>query len=93
MKEMSIKDYENIGESFNEIIEKIVHLNVMILNSRGKTKTSKMIKELNEAKEMISSCRYEIENIMLGINKDASLITSFRKYREEGNDNRKETKE
>lgn len=80
-KEMTREDYENIGESFNEMIDNIAHLQVKISKSIEKTKAWQMKVKMDNAKEMISECRYDIEDIMLKIAPAAPLITSFRKYR------------
>lgn len=83
-KKITLEEYETLGEQFNEIIEKIVHLQCDVLNFIGKTKARKKANQLSKAQNIISKIRFDIENEMLGEIPTAPLITSFRKYR--GND-------
>jgi len=82
-KKITLSEYEKLGEQFNEIIDKIVHLECDVMKFIGKTKARKKANQLSKAQNMISEIRYDIENEMLIENPDAPLITSFRKYRGE----------
>ena len=82
-KKISFEEYNKIGEQFNEIIDRITHLEVDVLNSIGKTKARKKVNQIEKGKEILIDIRYEIENDVLNLYPNAPLITSFRKYRGE----------
>ena len=80
-KKISYEEYNKIGEQFNEIIGRITHLEVDVLNSIGKTKARKKANQIVKGKEILKDIRSEIENDVLNMYPNAPLITSFRKYR------------
>jgi len=80
-KKITYQEYDKIGEQFNDILDRIVHLEVLVLNSFGKTKARKNVDQIAKSRKNISEIRYKIENEILEIYPNAPLIDSFRKYR------------
>lgn len=82
-KTVKLDDHARFAEEINELIDRIVLLNVDVSNTIGKTKTLNIYYELKKAEDKLSSVRWKLENIMLADFPDAPLYTSYRKYREE----------